>query len=197
MTNIRISCISAVLLLFALPLVGAAQAQSTGTVTGRVVDAETDAPLSGVNVTLQRSNVGAATNENGQFHLPDVPVGADTLLVQFVGYRTLERPLTIRAGETVNVQLSLRPEAVEMRGIEVSARSPRPEPSGTLPDRRIQEAKVSDTGTLLRNVAGVNAARRGALGLDLTFAAFRRQRSVSTWTACVPSRPAPDAWTRP
>lgn len=166
MTDFRISCILAVLLLFAPPLVGTAQAQSTGTVTGRVVDAETDAPLSGVNVTLQDGNMGAATDERGRFHLPDVPVGADALRVQFVGYRTLERPLTIREGETVSVQLSLSPEAVKMRGIEVSARSPRPEPSSTLPDRRIQEAKASDTGALLRNVAGVNAARRGALGLD-------------------------------
>lgn len=143
-----------------------ASAQSTGAVTGRVLDAQTDAPLTGVNVTLQHGNVGAATDENGQFRLPDVPTGPDTLLVQFVGYRTITRPLTIRAGETVRIQLSLTCETVEMRGIEVLARTPGVEPSDELTRQRIQEAEVADPGTLLRNMPGVDAARRGALGLD-------------------------------
>lgn len=117
MTHFRIPCISTVLLLFALSLVGTAHAQLTSAVTGRVVDADTDAPLPGVNVTLQRSNVGTATNENGQFHLPDVPAGPDTLLVQFVDYRTLERSLTIRAGEITHnlVTAVIRPDGTMQR----------------------------------------------------------------------------------
>lgn len=166
MTNLRISCTFTALLIFALALVGPAHAQSTGTVTGRVVDAETNAPLPGVNITIQNSDMGASTNEAGQFRLTGVPDGQAVLRAHFVGYRTLDRSLTVEAGKAINVQLFLSPKTVEMRGIEVSARTPGTEPSAELPEQRIQEAEVADPGTLLRNVTGVNAARRGALGLD-------------------------------
>lgn len=57
--------------------------------TGRVVDAETEAPLAGA--TLQAGAAGAATDAEGRFTLP-LPGLPATVVVRFLGYQ----PLTLR-----------------------------------------------------------------------------------------------------
>ena len=166
MTMLRAICISTVFFIFSLVGAEAVHGQPTGTVTGRVTDAETDRPLPGVNVLLRDGRAGTTTGADGAFRMTDVPAGTDTLRVQFVGYQTAKRPVTIEAGQTTRVQLALSPAPVEMRGIEVVAPHPGASASSELEQQRIQEEESADSGTLLRALPGVNATRRGALGLD-------------------------------
>ncbi|PSQ72843.1 MAG: hypothetical protein BRD39_05425, partial [Bacteroidetes bacterium QH_9_64_21] len=60
------------LFLIAVP---AASGQSTGTIAGQVTDAESGAPLPGVNVVLADRDRGAATDPEGRFRVTEVPVG--------------------------------------------------------------------------------------------------------------------------
>ncbi len=53
MTTLRAICIFTIFFIFSIVGTGAVYGQSTGTVTGRVTDAETDRPLPGVNVVLR------------------------------------------------------------------------------------------------------------------------------------------------
>lgn len=99
-----------------------ARAQSTGAIEGTVIDAETQAPLPGVNVSVEGTQRGAATDTKGAFVIQDVPAGTHTLRAQFVGYRTERQSVDVPAGGTVEVRLTLEPEAVHLSGIEVSAR---------------------------------------------------------------------------
>jgi len=154
------------LLAVVLIAVPVASAQSTGTVTGRVTEAESGAPLPGVNVILPELDRGAATNENGRFRLGDVPTGSHRLDARFVGYAPATRTVMVTAGATTQVKMSLRPESVEMTGIQVTALRPGMEPEISLRAEQIRKAEVADPGALLREMPGVSSVRRGPLGLD-------------------------------
>jgi len=165
MTNLRTLCLFAVFFIASLAVSPRALGQSTGAVAGRVVD-DTGAPLPGVNVVLQDAGTGAVTNTNGRFRIGGVPTGALTLEARFVGYQTVERSLTVEAGTTTRVAITLQSEAVSMRGVEVTALRPSLEPSDQLAEDQIRKAEVADPGALLRTLPGVDAVRRGPLGLD-------------------------------
>jgi iron complex outermembrane receptor protein len=160
-----VSSLVSLLTLF-LILAPPALAQSTGTVTGRVTEAENDAPLPGVNVVLPALDRGAATGKNGRFTLKNVPTGSHRLEARFVGYATGTRTIAVAAGSTTRVTITLAPESVDMTGIEVTALRPGMEPEISLQAEQIRKAEVADPGALLREMPGVGSARRGPIGLD-------------------------------
>lgn len=147
-------------------LIPTATAQSTGTVAGTVIDADTDAPLPGVNVVLRGTERGAATGSDGQFQIAEVASGTYTLEARFLGYRTTERTVEVTAGATVQVQLALTPRSVELDGIEVTALRPDLQPASELEEAAVREANPRDSGELLRSLSGIDAVRRGPVGLD-------------------------------
>src|SRR5690606_1483860 len=71
-------------LLFAGHSPGAAQ--NTGAVQGRVVEAGTQQPIAGAEITLVGTTRGLLTNAEGEFLLPGVPAGARQLRVDYIGY---------------------------------------------------------------------------------------------------------------
>lgn len=64
---------------------GPAYAQTTAMITGSVVDAETNAPLPGVNVYLAYSTRGAATDSQGRYVIYGVPPGSYELVASMLG----------------------------------------------------------------------------------------------------------------
>ncbi len=74
----------------ALAMAGQALAGTTGKITGRVYDKSTGAPLPGVNVIIQGSTMGAASNLSGEYFIINVPVGTYTMTASMMGYSPLE-----------------------------------------------------------------------------------------------------------
>jgi len=165
---IRRTCTTCTLavFLFTILLPVPAAAQSTGTVMGTVVDAETGDPLPGVNVVLPDLERGAATGPDGQFILRDVPAGTLRLAARFVGYATAIRTVEADPGRTIRIRIRLEPKAVDMDAIKVTALRPGTRPTGELQSEQIRKAEVADPGALLRGMPGVGSARRGPIGLD-------------------------------
>jgi iron complex outermembrane receptor protein len=55
---------------------------------------------------------------------------------------------------------------IGLQGVQVTALRPDLQPTGELDQARIEGADVADAGGLMRNLPGVDAVRRGALGYD-------------------------------
>jgi TonB-linked SusC/RagA family outer membrane protein len=83
-------------------------AQETGKISGRVVDAETGAPLPGTNVFLKGTDFGSATDLNGFYEIKNVPLGDYTLSSSFVGYEEMTREITVIAGEELEIDFSMQ-----------------------------------------------------------------------------------------
>jgi iron complex outermembrane receptor protein len=105
----------AIVFVAALPV----QAQE-GTVTGTVVDADTEDPLPAVNVGLAGTPLGTATDETGRFSISDVPEGTYTVEASLVGYETVERSVDVETGKTTTLRITLSQESVELGGITVT-----------------------------------------------------------------------------
>lgn len=89
------------------------QAQQDVTVTGTVIDADTQEPLPGVSIVEQGTANGTATDFDGNFSL-NVSTGA-TIVASFMGYLTEEIPIN---GQNV-IQIVLRPNLEAMDEIVV------------------------------------------------------------------------------
>lgn len=94
--------------------------QGWGTVEGRITDAEEGTRLPGVTVVVSGTNFGTASNTDGFFSLR-LPEGRYLLTFSFVGYKTAGDSTVVFSGTVSRVEVSLKPETLELEGITVEA----------------------------------------------------------------------------
>ena len=86
-----------------------AMAFAQRTLTGSVIDANNAQPLIGASVYWKNTTAGVTTSVDGSFSLKRVH-GFDTLIVEYLGYDTLEMELTDHDQQSINIELT--PSAV-------------------------------------------------------------------------------------
>jgi TonB-dependent starch-binding outer membrane protein SusC len=98
-------------------LLGAVQlsAQSTGTVTGRVVEGSSQEPLAGAGVTVAERNT--LTGPDGRFTVTGVPAGTHTVRVTRIGYGQSTQSVTVAAGQTATANFSLASAALVLESV--------------------------------------------------------------------------------
>jgi TonB-linked SusC/RagA family outer membrane protein len=109
---------------FAMMLVvtGAVAAQDpTGSISGRVVRAETGEPVNGAQVFVVGTQLGILTNAEGRFLIPNVPVGNRTVRIQMMGFSVEDQTVTVAAGQTATVSFTVREQAVQIAPLVVTA----------------------------------------------------------------------------
>jgi TonB-linked SusC/RagA family outer membrane protein len=92
-----------VLLMLALFVISLPAFSQNITVKGTVTDSQTGEAMIGLNVVIQGTTRGVATDMNGVFSLPDCPSDA-TLVFSYVGYDQIEVPVQGRT--TVDVAIN-------------------------------------------------------------------------------------------
>ncbi|MCS3644947.1 SusC/RagA family TonB-linked outer membrane protein [Salinibacter ruber] len=102
-----------------LLLPGLAWAQQ-GTVTGMVMEAETENPLPGATIQVVDLGTGAAADSEGSYSLK-APAGEQTIRVSFVGYQAEERTINVPEGGTVRVNFRLQTAEAQLDEVVVSA----------------------------------------------------------------------------
>jgi len=95
-------------------------AQQTGTVTGAVTDAMSNAGVQSVQVYLVDSGLGTLSNSSGRFLILNVPAGSYTLRAERLGYGTQDMQINVTAGGTVTQNFSLASEALGLDEIVVT-----------------------------------------------------------------------------
>ncbi len=106
-------------LLLALP-VAHAQAESTGTIVGTVVDAEKGMVLDLAQVYIAELNKSAVWDADGRFTMADVPAGEHLLAAELIGYESAATTVVVVEGETATVELELMAKAVELEEVVVT-----------------------------------------------------------------------------
>ena len=91
-----------------------AQGGSTGTITGRVVDAASQERLSDASVTIEGTRLGTLTRSDGSFNLVGIPAGTVRLRAARIGYAPLTQEVTVTAGSAATVQFALSRQAVQL-----------------------------------------------------------------------------------
>ena len=111
-------CIFMILLL-ALPA-AYAQAESTGTIVGTVVDAEKGTVQDLAQVYIAELNKSAEWGADGRFTMAKVPAGEYRITAELIGYESATKTVVVVAGEVVSVELKLMASAVELEEVVVT-----------------------------------------------------------------------------
>ncbi len=98
-----------------------AQKESEANIYGHVLDAANHEHLPFVNVYIKGTTLGTATNDNGHYILEHLPVGTHTVVVSFMGYKTVEQVVTLKANNSVEMNFTLEENTRLMNDVVVSA----------------------------------------------------------------------------
>jgi outer membrane receptor for ferrienterochelin and colicins len=137
-------------------------AQAPGTVRGTVRDA-TGVPVAQARLELLGTPLGALTDGAGRYRISGAPAGNSTLRVTALAYFADSAVTTIPPGDSVVVDFVLRPRALSLAAIVVTA-SKRPQ---SLADVPASVSIVSDSDIARRAVTTVDEALDRAPGVQL------------------------------
>ena len=96
------------------PLRMAPLQEAQGTLTGRVVDAQTQQPLSVAQIYVTGLNLGVLTSSNGAYQIPNVPPGTHTIRAELIGYASQTQEVLVVSGETVTLDFALVTQALAL-----------------------------------------------------------------------------------
>jgi outer membrane receptor protein involved in Fe transport len=137
-----------------------AWAGTTGRIAGRVLDAKKQ-PLPGVTVAMIGVQLGALTDEQGQFTILNVPAGTYSVRAQLLGYRAITTTnVLVTSDESTRLDLVLEEAPVQLQEVVVSAKRPVVEVNRTstvaiVPREEIQKLPVQELQDVVNLQAGV------------------------------------------
>ena len=101
----------------------AAQLSSRSAITGTVVEKSNREPLIGVNVAIKGTSLGASTDPDGKYSIPNLKPGTYTIVYMYIGYNTLQQEIELSAGETVVQNIELEWMASELEEVVVTTQA--------------------------------------------------------------------------
>lgn len=90
-----------------------------GILRGMVVDESTGDPMPGVNIFIPELEIGAASDSDGSFEIPNIPEGSYMLRATFVGYESYEETIEITEGDNT-IEIAMNPSALQLDEVVVS-----------------------------------------------------------------------------
>jgi len=112
------------LIVMAMPML--LYGQSVGKITGVATDESNGEPLPGVNVIIEGTTMGAATDIDGYYVILNVPVGTYSLRSSYIGYKDIVvENVRVSAGITTQMNFKLEPTSLELEeAVLVTAERP-------------------------------------------------------------------------
>ncbi len=139
----------------------AVAAQTTGKIAGMVTDAVTGEPLPGVNILVEGTQQGTASDLEGRFVIIGVRPGTYTVVASFIGFATQRsQGLRVSVDLTTEVNFILREQTFEGEEVVVMAEAVRVRKDVTSSEARvtaetIDRLPVQELGQILNVQAGV------------------------------------------
>lgn len=169
------------------------QSATTGIITGTVQTAD-GKPAASVSISLKGNNHGTTVDLNGHYELKNVRPGSYNLVARLIGLSTQTKQVTVKAGETQQVNFTLQESNEQLNEVVVSSKkanrfsAPKSSDAAKMPLNNLENPQVYSTVTsalmteqsafnmdlALRNVPGINrlwaATDRSGFGNGSSFA---------------------------
>jgi outer membrane receptor protein involved in Fe transport len=145
------------------------------TLKGIIKEDFSDEPLVGATIHLKGTDYGATSGLDGSYHLKNIPAGNYIIVVSFISFETIEKPITISNQKEVVMNFSLKESVSELNAIVIMGVGDREsELSAMMSERQadnvmnIISAKSIEllpditVGNILQRVSGVSVVRNGS-----------------------------------
>jgi TonB-dependent SusC/RagA subfamily outer membrane receptor len=108
-----------------LLLCGVGARAQTGRITGTAIDSSVGAPVSGINILINGTTLGAQTGGNGRYTINGVPPGTYTLEARRLGYAPMRRAgVVVTAGQLTTVDFTVQSAALHLQETVVTVVDP-------------------------------------------------------------------------
>jgi len=105
-----------------LLLARVAPGQTTGKIAGTVTDAETGNPLPGVNILLEGTEQGAATDESGDYFIIRIQPGVYSVTASMIGYQAVTKTdVRVSVDHTTRIDFALQTSVIAGQAITIEA----------------------------------------------------------------------------
>lgn len=91
---------------------------SDAVIIGHVVSRGEHIPF--VNIYLEGTRYGTATDVTGHYMMVDLPTGEFTLVAKMVGYKMGEKQVVLKAGETIEIKFDLEEDVIHMDEVVIT-----------------------------------------------------------------------------
>lgn len=138
-----------------------ARQNCTFIISGKVVD-ESGSALPGASVQIKKLSLGEATNDAGTFRFEKICKGTYLILIQYLGYETVEKRITVDAN--LELTIDLQPSERVLQEVVVADHSEvtnRTNNTAALSARELDEVSGKSLGETLQNISGVNSIQSG------------------------------------
>ncbi len=138
-----------------------------GRIQGKVIDESNGEPLIGVNIVVEGTELGAATDENGIYLVPFVPAGIYEVSASYIGYNTVtQKNVIVTSNQTTNLNFKLAPSAIIMEPVVVIAEKPMvirtsTQTTHTSTAEEISKLPISQINQIVTLQAGVSTSELG------------------------------------
>ena len=134
-------------------------AQDKGTLKGLLTDKETNnESLPFANVVIKGTTLGATTDFDGNYSIK-VPAGNHIVVFSFLGYKSIEKPFSIKVGETVVIdQLLSAEEGVALDDIVITSTSSKETASALILEQKNAVSIKTTIGAQELSLKGVSDA---------------------------------------
>ena len=118
-----LSKLSVLLFFLAFPVYAYSQ---TGTIKGKILDAQTNEPLIGASVLIEGTTNGAAADLDGNYVIHNVGAGTYTLIASYVAYQSKTKTgVVVERNNEITVDFLLSTDDISLQEVEVVARANR------------------------------------------------------------------------
>ncbi len=125
---------------------GTAMAQQNGTIRGVVKDKQSGEPLIGVNISVKGTYLGASTDTDGFFLIPDVESGEYEIEISYIGYKVIRQTgIQVGTAQTLTLNFEMETTALSIgQEVEVIGEKPLLDLEGTSTVRNLTSADLQN-----------------------------------------------------
>ncbi len=167
-----------------LPFAAGALSAQSGTITGKVTDAASGAPIENVEIRATGAQTyGAISGPDGTYRLVNLADGSYTIVARRIGFEP-KTITNVRAGATLNISMNTR--AAQLDQTVVTASRSRPEKALDAPaqisvitSERIEERPAVTVTDHLRGTPGIDISKGGIAQANVVARGFNNAFSGS------------------
>ena len=146
--------------------------ETTGMISGKIIDKKTSEPLPYVNIVVKENSTvvtGGITSDKGTFQIKNLPLKDYTIEIQFIGYKTISQNAKLTENSTLNLNtIALEEDAIQLKGVSIVSEKSSIEQKIDRKVINVGKDLISAGATaseIMNNIPSVNVDQDGKLSL--------------------------------